>query len=218
MDNVTFSVGSYLKKGWELTKANIGFLLGYQIILVFLSLILGATRHKVFLYLLVWVIVIIAKMGLYKAALLITNGIKPRFDELYANWRSFFPWVIASFLFSIMFFVGLGLLIFPGCYVLATFGLFPYFLLDRKLGPIEALKRSARATKGFRWNIFLLFLACIGINLVGMLVLVVGLLITIPITMLALAVLYQEIQGRAYREETISGPEKTDQDTNKTAT
>jgi len=69
----------------------------------------------------------------------------------------------------------------------------PYLVIDRGLGPIESMKESWRVTKGNKWQLFLLFLALIGINLLGVAALVVGLLVSVPITMLAAAHAYRTL-------------------------
>lgn len=191
-----FSIGEAFKKGWELTKEHLGFLIGYQIILFLLTIIFSGGSEG-FLGS-IWrfigfVVVVIVKMGLYNSALLITNNIKPTFEQLYANWRLTVSWVIANFFFAVMFLVGLILLIAPGLYVLARYGFFPFMLLDRDLGPVEALKQSAQATEGIRWQLLLLLLACIGLNILGLLFFGVGLLITFPVTLLAVASVYRRV-------------------------
>ena len=63
----------------------------------------------------------------------------------------------------------------------------------RNLGPIEALKQAGEASKGVRWEIFLLMLACYGVNILGMLFFGVGVLITYPMTLIAMATVYFHI-------------------------
>lgn len=189
-----FSISELLKRGWELTKEYLGFLIAYQIILWILVGLMAAAEDRWFLHLALWILVIFAKMGLYGAALLISREFKPGFDQLYIHWRKFFSWIIANILFGLMFVIGLILLIVPAFYVLSRYGLFPFFIIDKDSGPIEALKQSSKATEGIRWDLFLFFLAAIGINILGALVFGVGLLVTIPVTLLALTTLYRRLQ------------------------
>lgn len=195
MDNV-FSIGDSLKKGWESTKTHLGFLIGYEIILFFLVFIFSLGNDRILGILwrtLGFVVMVLVKIGLYNSALLIARNIKPNFDQLYINWRLAVSWIIANFLFGLMFVIGFLLLIVPGLYVLARFGLFPFALVDGHLGPIEALQESSRLTEGLRWKLLLLWLAFAGINILGALVFGIGLFITIPVTLLALAYVYRQI-------------------------
>lgn len=200
MNEKNFSISAVLKEGWELTKVNIGFLVVYQIILYAVAFLLGGNEggwKMATLHLLGFVIVVLGKMGLYQSVLMMTTGNKPGFDQFYKNWPQFLSWIVANFLFAVMFGVGLILLIVPGCYVLARYGLFPFFILDKNLGPLESLKEAGDATEGIRWQMFLLFLACVGLNILGMIFFLIGLLITVPVTLLALAVVYRRLTGQA---------------------
>lgn len=107
------------------------------------------------------------------------------------------------------------------------FWFFDYFVVDKKATPIKALKGSSMITKGVKWNLFVFFLVIIGINIVGMLpalvgyllvytevlspifmiatpFLLIGLLITIPTTMVATAFVYRKLLAQT---ETVEASE-----------
>lgn len=196
MKEIPFTIKGALQEGWRLTKENMGFLFVFQFILYLLVLITGRiqeTSDWAVWGLIGWFVVVLTKIGLYRSTLLIADGIKPGLDQLYQNWQLFFSWVVASFLFGIMFILGLVLLIIPAFYVGARYGFFPFFILDKNSGPLEALSQSAQATEGIRWPIFLLFLACMGLNLLGLLFFGIGLFITVPVTLIALAKVYRKL-------------------------
>lgn len=198
MNGALFTVSEALKEGWKLTKEHLSFFIGYQIVLWLLVYIHYVT-HNTPWSIVSALLIILAKMGLYKSALLITSGVKPGFNQFYQNWRQFLSWVISNFLFALMFIFGLILFIIPGLYVLAKYGLFPYFLLDKDLGPLEALNRTGDATVNSRWKLFLLFMACLGLNILGIIVFGIGTLISVPVTLLALAFAYRQITWAAER-------------------
>lgn len=196
MNKKEFLISEVLREGWVLTKANIDFLIGYQIVMVFVSFLLYMSNDKPLLLRIgLRIIEIIVYMGFFNSALLITKNIKPTLAQLYSNWRQFFSWLIASMLFSIMFVVGLFLLIIPGFYVWGRFGLFPFFILDKELGPIDGLKQAYNVSEGMASHLVFLYLACAGINFIGLLLLGFGLLITAPITLLSLAIVYRKLQN-----------------------
>lgn len=194
-----FSIPSLLKEGWELTKVNIGFLVVYQLILLtaaFLFNFHNISWKMAPIQIMGLLIIILGKMGLYQSILLMTKGLKAGFDQFYSNWHQLASWIFANFIFGLCFTLGLLLLLFPGCYFLARFGLFPFFILDKKLGPLKALGEAGKATNGITWHIFLLFLACFGLNILGLLLFGVGILITIPVTLFALATVYRRLTGQ----------------------
>lgn len=200
MNGQLFSIGEAIKDGWRLTKEHLSFLIGYQLILYFLILIFSGAQKGytwAFWHYVGFALIVLVKMGLYNSVLMITQGVKPEFDQMYRNWRLLVSWFVAGFIFGVAFVIGLILLIAPGCYVLAKYGLFPFFLLDQKLGSLEALKQTEKASTGILMPIFLLFLACGALNLLGLLFFGVGLLLTIPTTLLALATVYRKIVYRS---------------------
>lgn len=67
---------------------------------------------------------------------------------LFGPGESLLRYIGASILFWIMVYLGLMLLIVPGIYVLLTYSFYGLVMVDQKLGPIAALKRSAEITKG----------------------------------------------------------------------
>ncbi len=95
---------------------------------------------------------------------------------------------VVSFLAVI---VGLILLIVPGIIIGLALSFTLFLVIDKGLGPINAFKQSWKLTKGNRWKLFLLSLAFLGINILGMLALLVGLLVTVPVTFLALIHAYR---------------------------
>ncbi len=200
MRNKCFSIDGALREGWELTKVNIGFLIAYQIILLFLVWLFGNMHNEGNLnpiQTVGWIIVVLGKMGLFKSALLLTKGLKPSFNQLFVNWRLLLSWLVASFIFVTLFSMGLFLLVAPSLFIVTVFGFYPFFILDKDLGPIEALKQSAKATRGIRVHLLFLFLTCIGLSLLGILFFGVGFLITYPIILIALATVYEKITGQS---------------------
>lgn len=200
MQNKSFTISGAIREGWELTKVNIGFLIVYQIILFFFIWLFSGSNEDGKLapmHIVGWVIIMLGKMGFYNSALLLTKGLKPGFDQFYIHWRLLISWLVASILFAIMFTLGLALLIVPGLFVWTIFGFYPFFILDKGLGPIKALKKSIEVTKGIRGPTFLLFLACAGLDLLGIAFFGVGLLITAPVTLIAIATVYRKITGQS---------------------
>jgi uncharacterized membrane protein len=85
------------------------------------------------------------------------------------------------------------LLIVPGIIWGIKFCFFDYFVVDKRLGPIEALKRSSAITRGVKWDLFVFFLMLTGINLLGAFCLLIGLFAAIPTTMVAQAFVYRRL-------------------------
>lgn len=92
--------------------------------------------------------------------------------------------------------IGLVLLIVPGI-LFALISMFAIYILidsDHTMTPMEAFKESRRITKGHLWELFLFSLTLLAINILGAIALVVGLLVTIPVSLLASVHAYRSLE------------------------
>lgn len=109
--------------------------------------------------------------------------------------RPFWKFVGASLLAGLMILGGLILLIVPGIIVGLMVSFVGYIVIEEKLGPIDAIKRSMALTKGSRFKLFQLALATILLNILGFFALLVGLFVTIPISFIAMVHAYRTLKG-----------------------
>jgi uncharacterized membrane protein len=93
--------------------------------------------------------------------------------------------------------IGFVFLIVPGIYLAVKYQFYDYLIVDKGMGPIEAIKRSGVLTEGVKWNLVLFWLALVGINILGMIALGVGLIATVPVSWLANAYVYRRLQLQA---------------------
>jgi len=113
-------------------------------------------------------------------------------------WRPhpFWRFFGGTFLVGIITFGGFILLVVPGIVWAITYMFVPYLIIDHDLKPFEALKESRRITVGNRWNLFVFCLALIGINILGFLCLIVGLLVSVPVSAIATVHAYRVLQKK----------------------
>ncbi len=97
---------------------------------------------------------------------------------------------IASIFYFLILFIGLLLFIAPGIYLGLRLGLYQFAIVDKDLGPIEALKYSFKITNGNVANLFGLYLMIFLITLAGILAFLLGLLAAIPVAFLSTIVAY----------------------------
>ncbi len=214
---MNFSVGDAIKQGWEIFKSRPWFFIGAGIILFIASIVVGLVTEAIDSVLMGDVPVtpenpdqgsLIGGLVNFLLSSLINMGAIAFFLKAYDNlsntsygdlWhpQSYLPYLAVTILFGLMMGLGMLLLIVPGLIVLVVFFFSPFIVIDRATGPIEALKASMEITKGHRWQLFLLVLAIIGINILGVLALFVGLLVTIPVTTLTIVHVYRLLAGGA---------------------
>jgi uncharacterized membrane protein len=191
-----FSVDEAIRYGWNTVRANLGLMVGLTIVVNALSGAGGALHVVPVLGSIgSWILATIMAMGMTRIVLKFVDGGRGDFNDLFSNFDVFLDYLGASVLYGLIVLGGLCLLIVPGIIWAIRFGFFGYFILDRKLSAIDALKASSALTKGAKGDIFILGLAAIGINILGLLCLGIGVLVTQPTTALAFGFVYRRLQA-----------------------
>lgn len=133
-------------------------------------------------------------IGWIKLALDITDGRQVSAGAIVDRFRLVVPYLIAAVLFALMVSIGLILLVIPGIILFIVFAFYGFHIVDTgQTNPIEAFRRSAELTRGHRWHLFGFGLVLIGINILGLLVLIVGVLISSGVSLLAVAHVYRRL-------------------------
>jgi uncharacterized membrane protein len=136
------------------------------------------------------------QVGLIRIFLAIARGQPAEFGTLFSGSDRFLPLLGVTVLMVLS--VGLGFLLFivPG--VILGLGLFAsmYYVVDAEMAPVDALRASWEATRGQKGEILLLGLIGLGLGLLGLLTCCVGLLATVPLYSLAMAIAFTRISGR----------------------
>jgi uncharacterized membrane protein len=122
----------------------------------------------------------------------LVDGVKPEFKDLYYITK-LFNFMLATLIKGFIVIVGLLLFIIPGIIFSIKLQYTEYFIVDKKMDAIDAIKASWEITKGVKGNLFLLGLLLGLINILGFLCLIVGLVITVPLSMVANAYVYRKL-------------------------
>ncbi len=205
MSEQRFSTGEAIRFGWETMKGNIGFFIVLLIVAGLIENVPGTIGNfakdfpliSFLLFFTGWLLGFVVQIGLIKVSLKFCDGIKGKLDDLLSGFNLLLSFIAASILYSLIVFGGALLLIVPGVIWAIKFSLFPYFIVDKGMGPIEAIKASGNATTDEKLHLFLFGLALGGINVLGALVFFVGLFATIPTSMVAYAYVYRTLAGDA---------------------
>ncbi len=188
--------------GFNIAKKNILFFIGIFVIWILVSFISSSIQNGLssqkqyffsFLFgLVAWVATSILSMGIINVMLEFVDGKKPELKDLYYK-KKVFNFILASILRPLIVIAGLILFIIPGVIFAIKFQFSEYLIVDKKMDAIESLQASWEMTKGVKWNLFLFGLLLGLINLLGLLCLIVGLIITVPLSMLATAYVYRKL-------------------------
>ncbi len=140
------------------------------------------------------VINMLMTIGIRKIALAICRDEETSVEELFTNVEFLIPYSLALICLIIPICLGFLLLIVPGIIISLMFGQYLYLIVDKRLGPIASLKRSYEITKGKRWKLFVFGCGLVLLNLAGFICLIVGVLVTMPITWIATAYVYDRLE------------------------
>ena len=202
MEKKGFYIGEVVKFGWRTMKENIGFFIGLLVLAIVVQAVPriiadSAMKEVIFLgaifYLVYFVLACVIGMGLIKICLRFCDNEKGRFADLFSCFPLFPKYLFSYILYVLIVLGGTILLIFPGVIWGIKFMFFPYFIVEKKMGPVEALKASAKTTMGVKWDLFVFKIVIGIINLIGVLCLVIGIFATFPTTMVAMALVYRKL-------------------------
>ena len=104
-------------------------------------------------------------------------------------------YIIVTLLYGVLVILGTLFFIIPGVYFLVRYQFCTYLIIDKKYDPLKAMQQSARMTDKNMWQLFLFDLTLGAFNVLGMFFLGLGLLISIPITLLAFVYTYKYLLG-----------------------
>ena len=219
-----FTTGEPLKFGWQTAKQNFWFFARIILFVVAINIlpeILPDIQSQGFasiIYILssalltiaLWVIGMIINMGLIKISLLFVDGKKSVFRDLFSvhEFKIFIRYFVASLLYSLMVTLGFIIFIVPGIILGIKYYFYSYNIVDKQMGIVESFAVSNQMTYGHKKDLFIYALAVIGLNLLGILLLVIGLLWTIPTVFVGNAYLYRKLSSA--RDSLNKNPVKND--------
>ncbi len=197
--NHTFSITETFSFGWESFKKNPWFFVGVTFVLLVFSMIVNAlTSGSGGLAGLIGFVISLAAstvvtIAYARLALLAeANPLGIDWNQLWAPehfWRVLGGMVLQG----VIVLIGLVLLIIPGIIASLLLMFTQLMIIDRSLGPVDAIKESYHLAKKHLFQLFLFALCITLLNLVGLILVGVGLLVTLPISLIAVAHVYRKL-------------------------
>jgi hypothetical protein len=135
--------------------------------------------------------------GLLKIHLSVARGQAPNFADLFGGGPRFLAMLGAQLLVMLAVFVGFICLIVPGIYLSLALSQTRYFVVDRGMNPIEAMKASMEATKGQKGDLFVYGLLAFLVVCAGLLACCVGVIVAAPVVQIGFAIIYTRLTGTA---------------------
>lgn len=180
------------ERSWELLKADFWGLVGVTTVVVLVTLAAGMVP------LLKWLVNLFLSGvlfgGLYAFYLKKLRGQNATLGDAFSGFSvAFAPLALASLLINVFVALGFVCLVLPGIYLAVAYGFTLLLIVDKKLPFWNAMEVSRRVITAQWWRLLLLVLLGAIISVAGVLALLVGIFIAIPLAIGALAVAYERL-------------------------
>ncbi len=199
--NTEFSMVDSFSFGWKALWPNRVILVQamgtFVLIMVARGVLTLMAGHSLLLQLVVAVLAlcgeVVVGVGITSLSLAIVDGKGFVYRDLFLPLGVVVRYVAANLLVGVIVILGLILLVIPGLYAITRFCMVRYAALEEGGDAFAVLARSSRLTDGIKWRLLGFLLVLVGINILGALVFLVGLVVSVPLSMLAFAHLYREV-------------------------
>ncbi len=199
-------VTSHFETGWRLFKSHASIFV-VSMLLLFLSWVVleVAVIFLQRLGLAVWLVLHLGWLllfsgllvGLHVMVLKSIDGEIPRVGDLFGSLERGPAYLLALSIYCLAVTVGLVLLIVPGIYLAIRYCLFAQIITDTSASALAALQKAAALAHGNWAALGALFLIAFLLNIAGMTLLGIGLIISFPVSLLAIAGFYRSLQRAA---------------------
>lgn len=186
---------------WRQTKSQLwilsGLLIGYSILSFTLGIFASPMQESqsgiIVINILSLLLSSLFSLGYTRNIFQALDGEEPQFSAYVQQSKNVVNYIIAALLMTLIVFIGLVLFILPGIYLIIRLQFFLPFITEENCGAVESLKRSWEITKGAEIPLFVLLACMIGFLSLGLILLVVGVFVTIPLVSLAYAYVFRKL-------------------------
>ena len=212
-----FEVIEAFKFGWEVFKKKPWFLIGITLFMVCFDLVIGVVQEFLMLSGSVsgMIMIFILEVGSLVVGVVLGIGIieivlrmydnKPvRFSFLFKKINLF--WVFFGIIIVTHFIILGGGMFFivPGVIAAIALMFAAVLVVDKNTGVMEAVRMSWAMTEGYKGQLFVFIVVAVVVNILGVLALLIGLLVTIPVSYIATIYVYRKLLARAEAKKKLS--------------
>ena len=178
---VKAATGRWFGEAWVLVKADMG---NYVIMALLFALLNGVPLIQGAL---------VAGFHIFTMKKLM--GRRADFGDLFKGFNFFIPTLVASLLIAVFTFAGTLACIIPGLVIAAMYKFTYLFIVDKRMDFWPAMQASHAVVKQDYFGFTMFLIVAFLWNLLGFVLCIVGLLVTIPLTFVAITIAYKEIVG-----------------------
>lgn len=211
------SIGEIISEAWQKTKGNkVKFWLAILLYAITLSVVnliignsavyfvfsLGLAESGVFILfglvlLLFFCINESLKAGILMLGIKIARDERVLPTEVFSHFNKLLPIAIVNGLVWTLIYAGYFLLIIPGIYLKVAYMLAVPLVVDKNMGPWQAMETSRKAITKHWFSFFGLLLIGILLFILGALPLLIGLIWVLPLLSIAFGIVYRNVFGGA---------------------
>ncbi len=183
----------YLKEGWELFKSKPGEFILFTLILVVATAVLS--RLDMIGSLAVSAVTPPLWGGFIIVVFMLLKGEAVQFGDFFKGFNYFLPLVLASLVMGVLITIGMFLLVIPGIYLAVSYMFVSMLIVNFRMEFWQAMETSRQIVTKNWFPLFVFALVLFVMNLLGAVVMGIGLLVTIPLSVCSLCVAYRDIVG-----------------------
>ena len=199
------NIGAYFGRGWEIFTSFAAPLIGFTVFVGLIGVVIGALPPPLgngngdsvgiapILYNLF--IAPILSAGYFMVTFQIARNRPRGFGDFFKGFNRYLPILLVSWVTGLLVVLGLVILILPGIYLATGYAFSLPLVVDKNLGFWSAMETSRRLITRRWFSFFVLGVVLVLVNIVGALALLVGLLVTIPLSQCIITAAYEDIVG-----------------------
>jgi len=134
------------------------------------------------------------------------------FDDLFDIDRRWIYYAFLAIVKGLLVLLGFLCFIIPGIYLAIRWSFAEILVLDQGMRPVEALRASSKMTEGIRWKLFALFIVVFFMNILGLLMLGVGVVVASLIATFAIIYIYEQRKSVLLVSEPIADTHTQDEE------
>lgn len=134
------------------------------------------------------------KLGFFRIALAVHDGHRPAYGDLFTSLRGGPRLLGAGLLYLLAVIVGLAALVVPGVFLALRYSQFGFAMAAGDLGVGASFRRSGALTRGALPALLGFSVLLMALNLAGAALLGLGLVVSLPVTVLAMASVFRQLE------------------------
>ncbi|NTU96547.1 MAG: hypothetical protein HGA62_01890 [Chlorobiaceae bacterium] len=186
-------VRDYLDQAWKMFKEHVGEFVGFTLIIFVASAV--SSRMNFAGSIVISAITTSFYAGYAIAAFRLLGGQTLQFSDFFKGFNYFLPLFLAGLAGGFLVCIGLFLLIIPGIYIGVCYMFTTFLIIDYRMEFWQAMETSRKIISRHWFAFFGFAFILFAINMLGVLALGIGTLVSIPVSACASAIAYRELIG-----------------------